>query len=74
MTCMKCGRELSQDDIGAHKRLVSRAATEYMCRHCLAEYFSCSVARIEAQIQRFRAAGCTLFTPLSEEEKKALLK
>lgn len=73
MTCMKCDRELSQNDIGAHKRLVNRAATAYMCRYCLAEYFGCSVARIEAQIQRFRAAGCTLFTPLSEDEKNPSL-
>ena len=71
MTCMKCDRELSQDDIGAHKRLVSRAAAAYMCRYCLADYFGCDVARIEAQIRRFRANGCTLFSPLSEDEKNA---
>ena len=68
MNCMTCGRPLEQNDIGIHKRLVNRAATEYMCRWCLADYFRCDVVRIEAQIRRFQAAGCTLFTPLAEGE------
>ena len=62
--CEVCGRTLTQNDVGIHKRLVNRGAVTFRCRHCLAVDFDCDVARIDAQIRRFRATGCQLFAPL----------
>ena len=59
--CVKCGKELSVDDIALYKKLVNRAATEFMCVDCLADYFSVSVELLEEKKKQFKAQGCTLF-------------
>ena len=59
--CMKCGRELTYDDIGLHKRLIDRTAAEFMCVGCLSEKFNIPETDLRAMIERFRKAGCTLF-------------
>lgn len=60
--CIKCSKRLTNDEIGLHKKLVSRAATEYMCMHCLCEYFSMSEDSAKRLIERYRKSGCTLFS------------
>ena len=59
--CMKCGRELEYDDIGLHKRLIDRTASEFLCVGCLSERFNLPESDLRAMIERFRRAGCTLF-------------
>ena len=39
--CMQCGRELTGDEIGLHKRIINRGDTSYWCIGCLAKRFGC---------------------------------
>ena len=59
--CMTCGVPLSRDEIGLHRKIVNRGATQYCCIHCLAKHFKVSEAELRDMIERFREAGCTLF-------------
>ena len=64
--CLKCGRELTFNEIGLHKKMVNRGATEYMCISCLSEHFKISEENLRAKIEYFRRTGCTLFPPIIE--------
>ncbi len=60
--CMRCGASLTGEDIGAHKKLINRGATAFLCIDCLAETFGCDRSLVEEKIRQFKAMGCTLFT------------
>ena len=60
-TCYQCGRRLTADEIGAHKKLVNRGAETFLCKACLAAKFRVSEALIDEKIRQFKAMGCTLF-------------
>lgn len=60
-TCKKCGKELTQDETAIYRRLVSRAAEEFLCIDCLAEYFHCDRSVILERIRYYKEMGCTLF-------------
>lgn len=68
MTCMRCGTVLDGIDVGAHRKLINRAAKEFFCRDCLALELGWNRDYLDATILRFRRWGCTLFPPLSEQE------
>lgn len=59
--CKKCGAALTNDEIGLHKKLFNRGATEFFCIKCCGEYFSVSTALLEEKIEQFKKSGCTLF-------------
>ena len=59
--CKRCGRLLTRDEIGLHKKMINRGAREYFCLDCLAAYFEASPARLREKIEQFRKDGCTLF-------------
>ena len=59
--CLTCGKILTNDDIGFHKKMVNRGATEYCCIECLADYYGITVEKAHEMIDRFRASGCSLF-------------
>lgn len=59
--CVKCGRELVNDDIGLTKKLINRGSTEFYCMDCLADMFSCSTELLQKKIEQFRKQGCSLF-------------
>lgn len=59
--CVNCGTELKADDIGFHKKMINRGATEFSCIDCLCEYFGITREKAEEMIARFKAAGCSLF-------------
>jgi len=61
--CLKCGRELSSDEIGIYKRMINRGATEFLCASCLAEKYGVEETFIYNKIEQFRDMGCTLFGP-----------
>lgn len=58
---MECQRELTADEIGLHKKMINRGATEHMCITCLAAFFHCEESLLERKIEQFRAQGCLLF-------------
>ncbi len=61
-TCMTCGAKLLDDDIAIYRKLVFRAAEEFLCRDCLAKRFGCEREKIDRLIRYYRESGeCTLF-------------
>lgn len=61
--CTVCGRPLTQDDIGATRKLINKGTTEFQCVPCLAEHFRVEEARLREKIEEWRAYGCSLFPP-----------
>lgn len=59
--CMKCGKTLTDDEIGIHKKMINRGATEFFCLTCLAVYTGSTEERLRERIAHFRAQGCLLF-------------
>lgn len=59
--CIKCGKILSSEETALHKKLISRAAKEFLCKKCLAEYFSCEISLLDEKIEQFKQTGCVLF-------------
>lgn len=58
---MKCAKVLTTDDIGLHKKMVNRGATEFMCIDCLSEHFHIDKAVLLDKIEYFKKMGCTVF-------------
>lgn len=59
--CRNCGRKLTGDEIGLHRKLVNRGADSFFCIDCCAEHFEVSVETLEKKIRQFKDMGCTLF-------------
>lgn len=67
--CMRCGKYLTGDEIALHQKLVSRAATEYLCLCCLAEQLSTTREKLEGLIAYFHRTGiCGLFVKYEKIE------
>lgn len=61
MTCKKCGKPLTYNEIGLNKKLVGKTQTEFYCKRCLAEFLNVSVQRLDEKQQQFIDSGCCLF-------------
>ncbi len=59
--CLRCGNALTPDDTGAHRKLVNRGATAFICVRCLAGFLGVTEPFLREKIEYFRASGCTLF-------------
>ena len=59
--CMQCGRQLSFNEIGAHKKFINRGSREFLCKNCLAEKLDVTAEDIDRKIEQFKLQGCTLF-------------
>ena len=59
--CKKCGKVLTNDEIGIHKKMINRGATEFFCLTCLAEETHSTEEKLLARIEHFRRQGCILF-------------
>ena len=59
--CKQCGRILTKDEIGLHKKLYNRGATSYFCIDCSSQYLEVPVPLLQKKIEEFKAMGCTLF-------------
>lgn len=60
-TCKACGRQLKNDWIALHKKLLDVNAKDYFCISCLADTFGCEIEDLEIKIEEFKEQGCTLF-------------
>ncbi len=58
---MQCGRSLTSDERGLHKKMINRGSVQFLCITCLAEYYSTTEEAMEERIRHFRAQGCLLF-------------
>lgn len=63
---MQCQRELTGDEIGLHKKMINRSATEFLCITCLAGVYHCEESLLEKKIEQFREQGCMLFAAKPE--------
>ena len=54
-TCITCGKELAQNDIGAYKKFVNRGAKDsFLCRGCLAKKLDIPLSQLEEKIEYFK--------------------
>ena len=59
---MGCGAGLCSDEIALYKKLVFRAAEEYLCLDCLARQLTTSRSKLQSLIDYYHRTGiCTLF-------------
>lgn len=61
MNCGTCGCVLTADEIGLSRKLVNRGTRVCWCISCLAVAYRVEESTLREMIERFRAAGCTLF-------------
>ena len=62
-SCVSCGKEnLSKDEIGLTKKLISKGATAFYCIDCLAEYLGVTTDELRDKIEEFKEEGCKLFS------------
>jgi uncharacterized protein YlaI len=60
--CYVCGKEnLSKNEIGLTKKLLSRDIKYYYCLDCLAEYLEVDTEFLSEKIEEFKEQGCGLF-------------
>lgn len=59
--CCKCNSPVDYNVIGLNKRLIGRNTRQFMCLHCLAEFFGTTESAMQHKIDEFRDDGCPLF-------------
>lgn len=60
--CISCGKdELSKNEIGINKKLISEDVQNFYCLDCLSGILDVSVQDILDKIEEFKDEGCTLF-------------
>lgn len=60
--CMRCGAKLASDEKALYKKLIYRAAQEYLCLDCLAGDLKTTRVRLEELIALYHRRGnCVLF-------------
>lgn len=60
-SCMQCGKPLTYNEIGAHRKFINRGSREFLCKPCLAEKLDITEEDIDRKIEQFKQQGCTLF-------------
>jgi len=60
--CYVCGKEnLSKNEIGLTKKLLSKNTKNYYCLDCLAEYLEVDTEFLIEKVVEFKAQGCDMF-------------
>ena len=67
-TCCKCGAQLSADEVGLNYKIVNRGVTKFQCLNCLSTTFNTTTGNLKEMIERFRAAGCSMFPPKTTKD------
>lgn len=55
--CMQCGKELTHNEIGAHRKFINRGAEQFFCKQCLAEHLGVTPERIDEKLNFLSARG-----------------
>ena len=61
LKCCDCDKELSKDEIGVNRKMLTRDIKEFFCLDCLAEYLDTTPDELLIKIEEFKEQGCTLF-------------
>ena len=61
MLCKNCGKSLTYNETGMHKKLIGKTQKSFFCKSCLAEYLGVSTALLEEKQKQYLQAGCLLF-------------
>lgn len=60
--CYVCGKEnLSKNEIGLTKKLLSKRSKIFYCIDCLSDYLDVDKDFLIEKIEEFKAQGCDLF-------------
>ena len=49
--CVKCGKTLTYNEIGAYRKFVNRGGKDFLCKECLAKRLGISPERIDQKIE-----------------------
>lgn len=61
--CLKCGKILDSDDVGAYRKFKNKDAVDFLCVPCLSSELRCTEAFLRERIEFLRENGCNLFVP-----------
>ena len=50
--CVKCGKNLTYNEIGAYRKFVNRGGKDFLCKECLAKRLGISPERIDQMKMR----------------------
>ena len=50
--CMQCGKELTHNEIGAHRKFINRGAEQFFCKQCLAEHLGVTPELIDEKLEQ----------------------
>lgn len=56
-----CKGQLSNDEIGINKKMLSPDIKQFYCLDCFAEYLGVTTDELLAKIEEFKEQGCVLF-------------
>lgn len=60
--CYVCNKEnITKDEIGLTRKLISKNANDFFCLSCLAEQLEVTEEELKDKIEEFKDEGCTLF-------------
>lgn len=59
--CKTCGAPLSTNEIGLTRKMLDRAAEEFLCKACLARRLGTTEEELDRKIEHFKRQGCVLF-------------
>ena len=52
--CMQCGKELTHNEIGAHRKFINRGAEQFFCKQCLSKHLGVTPELIDEKIEQFK--------------------
>lgn len=67
-SCLRCGAGLCSDEKALYKKLVFRAAEEFLCLDCLSAELNTTRSRLQSLIDYYHRTGiCCLFAKTEAE-------
>jgi hypothetical protein len=68
-TCLGCGAGLCSDEKALYKKLVFRAAEEFLCLDCLSAELNTTPSKLQSLIDYYHRTGiCCLFAKIEAEQ------